>query len=176
MILNMEEVGNEVAELMSDIADLSNKFLALTHKVDSILKSIEVLRNNNDKFNEVLNIIHNMNFERSMENNNIFNVMFPDIIRRLTEMENIKREETEKERRELENERKHREILSINIRDLEDIDTRAKNCLMSENINSIGDIMNHNESFYKIIPNFGLKSLKNLKEALNKYGLYLKVK
>jgi len=67
--------------------DLQNKFLAMTHKIDSILKFIDRLSSNNERINEVLSIIHNMNDDKSRENNAIFNSIFPDIIRRLTMLE-----------------------------------------------------------------------------------------
>ena len=147
---------------MSEIEDLNNKVLALTHKIDSVLKTLDVLRSNNEKLNEVLNIIHNMNFERSKEHNSIFNAMFPDIIRRITDLENDKRKVSPKN-----------EMFSKSIEVLP-VSTRIIHILRAEEINTIGELVCKTQHDIIRYNNFGRKSLTELNKALENIGLSLK--
>ncbi len=61
-------------------------------------------------------------------------------------------------------------ILSIPIEDLE-ISVRAYNCLKSNNIKTLGDIVSYNEPELLRLKNFGKKSLKELEEIVHQHGL-----
>ena len=50
---------------------------------------------------------------------------------------------------------------------------RSLNCLGAENINSIGDLIQHTEIGLSKIPNMGKKSLNEIKDALASRGLFL---
>jgi len=58
------------------------------------------------------------------------------------------------------------------IDDLE-LTTRSANCLEAEEIYTVGDLIKWNERNLLKIPNFGKKSLKEIKEALHEWGLKL---
>lgn len=63
-----------------------------------------------------------------------------------------------------------RRILSIPIEDLE-ISVRAYNCLKSNNIKTLGDIVSYTEQDLLKLKNFGKKSLKELEEIVHQFGL-----
>jgi hypothetical protein len=54
-----------------------------------------------------------------------------------------------------------------------DITTRAWNCLKSEDIYYLGDLVQKTEAELLKVPNLGKKSLKEIKEALGEHGLEL---
>jgi hypothetical protein len=76
---------------MSEIQDLKNHVLALHEKLNSFTLSFQSMSKNNDNVNEILNIIHNLGLERSKQNNTIFENIYPDLIRRLTLLEDTYR-------------------------------------------------------------------------------------
>ncbi|MCX7908562.1 MAG: DNA-directed RNA polymerase subunit alpha [Ignavibacteria bacterium] len=61
-------------------------------------------------------------------------------------------------------------ILSIPIEDLE-ISVRAYNCLKTNNIKTLGDIVSYTEQDLLKLKNFGKKSLKELEEIVHQFGL-----
>lgn len=63
-----------------------------------------------------------------------------------------------------------RRILSIPIEELE-ISVRAYNCLKSNNLKTLGDIVSHTEQELLKLKNFGKKSLKELEEIVHQHGL-----
>lgn len=73
---------------MSEIQDLKNHILSLHQKINNLNGLIENSHQNDNKLSEVLNIIHNMNYEKSKQNQVIFESIFPDILRRITDLEN----------------------------------------------------------------------------------------
>lgn len=66
-------------------------------------------------------------------------------------------------------------LLSSSIDDLA-ITNRTRNCLVAENIYYVGDLIKCTENDLLRLPNFGRKSLKELKEILAEVGLSLKAK
>lgn len=52
-----------------------------------------------------------------------------------------------------------------------DLPVRATNCLKSENIYHVGDLIRKSEQDIRLIPNLGRKSLGDIKEAMEKQGL-----
>lgn len=63
-----------------------------------------------------------------------------------------------------------REILQTPVDELE-LSVRASNCLRSENVRTIGDLISRNEDDVSKIKHFGKKSLTEIKEKLVKYKL-----
>jgi len=63
--------------------------------------------------------------------------------------------------------------MTTNIEDLE-FTVRTYNCLKSEDIFSVNQLISSSEITLLKIPNFGIKSLIEVKEVLNRYGLSLK--
>ena len=53
---------------------------------------------------------------------------------------------------------------------------RVMNCLKNDNINFIGDLVQKSEGEMLRTPNFGKKSLNEVKEILNKMSLHLGMK
>ena len=52
-----------------------------------------------------------------------------------------------------------------------ELSVRSKNCLQNDNIVYIGDLVNKTEAEMLRTPNFGRKSLNELKEVLSNYNL-----
>jgi len=75
-------------------------------------------------------------------------------------------EEDEKRRKKLQ------ESLSVPIEDL-DLSVRAKNCLDSVDLVTVGDLARNNESDLMKLRNFGKTSLKEIKKKLSELGLTL---
>ncbi len=61
-------------------------------------------------------------------------------------------------------------VLQIRIEELE-ISVRAYNCLKTNNIKTLGDLVSHSESELLKLRNFGRKSLQELSEIIHSYGL-----
>lgn len=66
-------------------------------------------------------------------------------------------------------------ILSQSVDDL-GLNTRTRNCLVAENINYLGDLVQRNEIDLQKIPNLGRKSFNEIKETLAQRGLRLRMK
>jgi DNA-directed RNA polymerase subunit alpha len=64
------------------------------------------------------------------------------------------------------------DIMARPISDL-DLSVRSSNCLKSANINTIGELMNYDKDALMKIKNFGKKSLTEISEKLQIYGLTL---
>ncbi len=54
-----------------------------------------------------------------------------------------------------------------------DLSVRASNCLESENINSVRDLVHRNEDQLLEVRNFGETTLLEVREKLNELGLHL---
>jgi hypothetical protein len=72
---------------LNEIEDLKNNVLALQHKLNDIVKMMQNYNLVHDESKEILNLIHNIGFERQKTNHIVFETMMPDIIRRLTIVE-----------------------------------------------------------------------------------------
>ena len=57
-----------------------------------------------------------------------------------------------------------------------DLSVRSMNCLKSDNIFYVGDLVTRSEQAMLRTPNFGRKSLTEIKEVLSKMGLELGMK
>lgn len=79
-------------------------------------------------------------------------------------------EEEEEEKQETEEELEYNPILLKKVDELE-LSVRSKNCLQNDNIVYIGDLVNKTEADMLRTPNFGRKSLNEIKEILSKYNL-----
>lgn len=67
------------------------------------------------------------------------------------------------------------ELLSLDINDLE-ITVHTANCLKADNMQYIGDVVQHTEAELLKTPNLGHKSLREVKEVLESRGLSLGMK
>jgi DNA-directed RNA polymerase subunit alpha len=83
-----------------------------------------------------------------------------------TEPEEVK-EETERD----EESERLRKILSTSVDDLE-LSVRSHNCLKTANIKTLGDLVRRDENEMLRFRNFGRKSLAELKEIVENYGLH----
>jgi DNA-directed RNA polymerase alpha subunit len=72
-----------------------------------------------------------------------------------------------------ESEEKGNPLLDKNISELE-LTVRGYNCLIAENIKTIGDLVNMTENQVRAIPNLGKGTLGDIKTELAKRGLKLK--
>ena len=79
-------------------------------------------------------------------------------------------EEVEEEEEEKKDELPFNPVLLKRISDIE-ISVRSQNCLRSDNIVYIGDLATKTEGEMLKTPNFGRKSLTELKQILHSYGL-----
>lgn len=79
--------------MMSEIEDLKNHILAITQKINSFFNVVQGASVTNERFNELMNSIHNLGIERIEQNNMIFSSILPDFIRRLTELEDKERKD-----------------------------------------------------------------------------------
>jgi len=145
---------------MDEIQDLKNHILGLTHKIDSILKFIDTLKFNNNRINEMLDVIHGMSHERSRQHNIVFENIFPDIIRRINNLEKDKDNDNDKN-------------LKLSIKALV-LSKRTINSLLSQGIETLGHLIDKKEYELTRIPNFGRRSLDDVKKTLKEYNLELK--
>jgi DNA-directed RNA polymerase subunit alpha len=60
------------------------------------------------------------------------------------------------------------------IEELEELGVRAYNCLKRVGIETIGDLVGKSENELAAIPNFGKKSIEEVKETLALHGLKLR--
>jgi len=67
----------------NEVEDLKNDIIVLTKKVDSIFATLKIN-----------NLAHDMNYQRSREHQTVFENVFPNIIRRITAIENKLDQET----------------------------------------------------------------------------------
>lgn len=79
-------------------------------------------------------------------------------------------EEEEEIKGEIEEELEYNPVLLKKVDELE-LSVRSKNCLQNDNIVYIGDLVNKTEAEMLRTPNFGRKSLNELKEVLSNYNL-----
>lgn len=82
--------------LSGKIEDLKNNLLAVQDKLTNLTMLVNNLKSNDTKLNEIMNLVHSINFERSNQNKTIFETICPDLIRRITEIERFLRELKEK--------------------------------------------------------------------------------
>ncbi|HBD92809.1 MAG: DNA-directed RNA polymerase subunit alpha [Spirochaetes bacterium GWF1_31_7] len=83
---------------------------------------------------------------------------------------NFKVEEVSEEKVEKDEDQELKQILSTPVEELE-LSVRAGNCLRSENVRTIGDLVCKTEDEVSKIQHFGKKSLTEIKEKLVKYKL-----
>ncbi len=79
-------------------------------------------------------------------------------------------EEEEEVKGEIEEELEYNPVLLKKVDELE-LSVRSKNCLQNDNIVYIGDLVNKTEAEMLRTPNFGRKSLNELKEVLSNFNL-----
>lgn len=149
---------------MSEIQDLKNHIMALNEKINTILLMIQNFNKNNDNINELVNMIHNLGFERSKQNVLIYETMLPDIIRRITVLE---KPCTDQEANKKSDDRLFWSIHKLGLLQ------RTANVLNAENIKTVGDLISCTERSLRLLPNFGMKSWKDLSGALEKIGMEL---
>lgn len=89
-----------------------------------------------------------------------------------TQMSNIVDEDELAERLYVEEEPQIDSFLLKTVEEL-DLTVRSANCLKSENIRYIGELVQRTESELMKTPNFGRKSLNEIKEKLSSYGYSL---
>lgn len=151
--------------MSGDIEDLKNHVIALSKKIDNFCDGFLNSGLSNDRINEVLNIIHDQNFERSRINSVLFEEVYPDLARRVAFLE-------EKILMNDRDERKNN-ILEKSIHDLE-LTVRAARCLRAQGIDTIGSLMRNSRQDLRRIPNLGSHSLRMIENSMEKIGLKLK--
>lgn len=87
--------------------------------------------------------------------------LIPGVQEELDRLDCIKKQEEEALKRDMH---------SILIDDLE-ISARSYNCLKNDCITTVGELASKTESYMRTIPNFGYKSLKELRDVLHGMGL-----
>ena len=61
------------------------------------------------------------------------------------------------------------DVLNLKIKDCE-LSVRPLNCLLREDIRTVGDLMKRNKPFLRRIPELGKKSLKEIEDMLDRIG------
>lgn len=67
-------------------------------------------------------------------------------------------------------------LLQMKISDIDELSIRAKNCLLSNNVNNVSDLVERTVDELNSFPGFGDRSLKEVEEFLEKMGLKLGMK
>lgn len=67
-----------------------------------------------------------------------------------------------------------KDLLNKNVEELE-LSVRARNCFRNANIRYFGELVQKTETDLLKIRNFGKKTLRGVKEKLEKFGLYLEM-
>ncbi len=171
---------------MSEIQDLKNHILALDAKVNNLLLIIQGFKQNNENINEIVSLIHNLGMERTKQNNVLFDTIYPDLIRRLNQIEMVHRKEEERNRKEYihellgkkEEEKKEKidnEYLQISIEKLPFSSSRTLHCLNAMDIENIQDILKYTAYDFLKQPNLGPRTLKDIANVLAAYNLKIKL-
>jgi hypothetical protein len=80
---------------MSEIQDLKNHVTAMSSKMNHIVDMVRQSFTVNDKMNELLSIMHNIGLTNQNENNNIFGCVLPDLVRRISAVEKLIKDDKE---------------------------------------------------------------------------------
>lgn len=72
---------------MSEILDLKNHVMAMSSKINNIADMVKNSFTINDKMNELLTLMHQIGFSNQEKNENIFNCILPDLVKRIAYME-----------------------------------------------------------------------------------------
>jgi DNA-directed RNA polymerase alpha subunit len=151
--------------LVSELQDLKNYILSIQQQLNNLTTLIQSHAKKDDNLNEILNLVHNQNFEKARFNQSLFENVFPDLVQRISALEtklHINR------RLELDNER----ALSKSIHEL-GLLPRTVRGLMAEDIRSVNDLIKKSKFDLLKIPNFGTKSLRDIEESLSSINLKL---
>lgn len=153
--------------MSGEIEDLKNHVMAMSKKLANFCDGFLNSKFSNERINEILDMIHKENHERSRTNTLLFEQVYPDLARRVAMLE-------ENMDRLLHPERYQKnDILEKSIHDLE-LTVRSTRCLENEQIHTIGDLIKNTAWELRRIPNMGAHSVKNIEESLSKFGLKLK--
>ena len=151
---------------MSELQDLKNYILAIQEKINNLTIILTTHSKKDDNLNEILNLIHNQNFEKSRFNSSLFENVFPDIIRRISAIEN---QLSKSHRIDIDKER----ILNTLIEDT-NLSTRIKRSLISLGITTVRKICEFSEYDILKVPNLARVSLGEIVSFLAENSLELR--
>lgn len=152
---------------MSEIQDLKNYILSLQQQINNLSLLIQNHAKKDDNLNEILNLVHNTNFERERFNHSLFENVFPDIMRRLSILEAV----SSKERRNAADRSYNSKVLVSEL----NIPKRIMNIISFDfpEIKTIEQLSKLSRSQLLKVPNIAHRSVDLLDSELKKLGFSL---
>jgi DNA-directed RNA polymerase alpha subunit len=153
---------------MSEIQDLKNYVLAIQDKINNLTMMLQNHSKKDDNLNEILNLIHNQNFEKARFNQSLFENVFPDLLRRITSLEDLL----------LKNRRADidKKILLDKKIVLLDFPSRLKRALITNGIDNIKKLTECSKYDILKMINVSQKSLDKIVSFLSENNLELSIK
>ena len=151
---------------MSEVQDLKNYILAIQDKVNSLTIMLQNHSKKDDNLNEILNLIHNQNFEKARFNQSLFENVFPDILARISSLENelLKKRASDREK----------EWLLNSLIEQTPLPNRIKNALIMNGINNLRKLLELSKWDILKIPNLSNISLDKIVSFLAENNLELR--
>lgn len=80
-------MSEEEFKTIAHLSTIQNNIKALDAKLNNFIDIANKSNVTQEKVNEILNLIHNLGFERDKSNKNMFDCIFPDVVHRINELE-----------------------------------------------------------------------------------------
>ncbi len=153
--------------MSGEIEDLKNHVMAMSKKLANFCDGFLNSKFSNERINEILDMIHKENNERSRTNTLLFEQVYPDLARRVAMLEKKMDSLLQPERYQ------KNDILEKSIHDLE-LTTRSSRCLENANIHTIGELVKRTRVDLMRLENLGKTSVKSIMLCLARKGIKLK--
>jgi serine phosphatase RsbU (regulator of sigma subunit) len=151
---------------VNELQDLKNYIQAIQQQINNLTNLLQIHTKKDDNLNEILNLIHNQNFEKVRFNQILFENIFPDLVRRISTLEdqvlNNRQEQFEKDL-----------ILNKSISSFK-FPTRVINQLKHEGVKTLKELLNFSSHELLKMPNISFKSVNKIQEVLKDINFKLR--
>jgi DNA-directed RNA polymerase alpha subunit len=143
---------------MSEIQDLKNYIMAIQQQLNNLTIIIQNHSKKDDNLNEILNLVHNQNFEKARFNQSLFENVFPDIVHRISVIEHELSINRRKEQ--------DREMMLLRPIHTLGLMPRTLRGLLAEGVHTISDLIKLSSLDILKMVNMGKKSLDDILHSL----------